>query len=128
MLLLGIDTVEIGRMEQSLKRPRFLARVFGEEEQKELMSRGLPAQSAAACFAAKEAFGKALGVGISGFSLREVQLLHLPNGCPYLFFTGKAAELAAAAGCEFAVSCTHTSRYASSVVAGLRASEGEKAK
>lgn len=128
MLLLGIDTVEIGRIAQSLQTPRFLTRVFGAEEREELIGRGLPAQSAAVCFAAKEAFGKALGIGISGFSLREVQLLHRPNGCPYLFFTGKAAELAAKTGCEFTVSCTHTDRYASSVVAGFPGPEREKAK
>ena len=57
---------------------------LGVQERQQLAARGMAAESAAACFAAKEAFGKALGGGVRGFSLAEVQLLRAPSGrAPY---------------------------------------------
>ena len=61
MIALGIDLLEIDRIRRSLENPRFVRRVFGAQELEQLAARGFPAQSAAACFCAKEAFGKALG-------------------------------------------------------------------
>ena len=115
MVSVGIDLEEVGRIRRSLENPRFCARVFGAEEAAQLAGRGFPAQSAAACFCAKEAFGKALGTGVRGFSLREVQLLRRPSGQPYL--RGRALELARERGLSFSVSVTHTREYAAVVVA-----------
>ena len=118
MVSVGIDLEEVGRIRRSLENPRFCARVFGAEEAAQLAGRGFPAQSAAACFCAKEAFGKALGTGVRGFSLREVQLLRRPSGQPYLYLSGRALELARERGLSFSVSVTHTREYAAVVVAG----------
>lgn len=53
---IGVDVVDIARFEQSLARtPNLAQRLFAESE------RGLPLQSLAARFAAKEALAKALG-------------------------------------------------------------------
>lgn len=118
MLVTGIDLVELTRMEQSMKNERFLLRWYGEEEREELVGRGTPLQSVAAAFAAKEAFSKAVGTGIRGFSLNEVQVLHDELGKPYLYLTGRAAALAA--GMELSLSLTHTDRYAAAVVVGMK--------
>lgn len=106
----GTDLLEIKRIENCLKNPRFLLRVFGERERQELEARGMPPQSAAACFCAKEAFSKVLGTGIRGFSLAEVELLHRESGEPYLHLSGKALSLAE--GLTFSVSISHTDNYA----------------
>ena len=45
------------------------------------------------CFAAKEAVSKALGTGVRGFTLREVELLRDELGKPYYVFSGKAADI-----------------------------------
>ena len=110
--------VEIARIERSLSRPRFLERVFGPEERAALnkKSGSRLAQSAAAAFAAKEAFSKALGTGIRGFGLQEVQLLHDDLGAPCLRLSGRAAAMAAERRLEFAVSVTHTAAFAAAVV------------
>ena len=86
-----------------------------------LKSRGYPApgnrrwiETAAVGFCAKEAFGKAMGTGVRGFRLNEVQLLRLESGAPCLVLSGEAAKLAE--GWRFAVSATHTNEYASVVV------------
>ena len=92
--------------------------MFGREEREELAKKGFSAQSAAVCFCAKEAFGKAMGTGLAGFGWQEVQLLHRPTGQPYLLLTGKAAMLAGDA--ELAVSAAHTRDYATVTVVGER--------
>lgn len=120
MTAIGIDLVEIGRIRKSLQNRRFFHRVFGPLEQQELLGKRNPLSSAAACFAAKEAFSKALGTGIRGFSLEEVQLLHDPLGKPYLQLNGNAAALAREKQLVFCISITHTKEYAAAVVAADR--------
>ncbi len=120
MLSVGIDSVEISRIAKSAKIPRFLEKVYGKKELDELSAKGLPAQSLAACFCAKEAFGKALGTGIRGFKLTEVELLHEKSGKPYLKLSGKARELAERIcknpETDIKVSVTHTRELASVIV------------
>lgn len=116
MLSVGIDLVEIGRIEKSVGSQRFVERVYGKSERAEFARRPNCASSMAAAFAAKEAFSKAIGTGIRGFSLREVELLHDTLGAPYLFLSGKAADIAAGRSLRFCVSVTHTEHYASAVV------------
>lgn len=112
----GIDLVEIDRIEKSLKNPRFLMRFFSERERELFTLKNNNPQTIAANFAAKEAFSKAIGTGISGFELHEVEVLREDNGKPYLSFTGKALDLVSARGLSFSISLTHTKNYASAVV------------
>lgn len=118
MLLTGFDLVEIDRIREAMQRPRFCRRVLGDEEYRQLSLRGFPCQSVAASFCAKEAFGKALGTGISGFALADVQLLRKENGAPYLSLAGEAKRLAQEKNADFSVSVTHTRLYAAAVVVG----------
>lgn len=97
-----------------MKNPRFCERVLGREEYALLARRGFPPQSVAASFCAKEAFSKSLGTGLRGFSPCEAELLRGASGKPFLKLSGRA--LALAGGREYAVSVTHTQRYASAVV------------
>ncbi len=60
MLYTGIDLVRIDRIAKSLQNPRFWTRVFSPPERDFLEQKKDPAPSAAANFAAKEAFAKAL--------------------------------------------------------------------
>lgn len=91
---IGTDLVQIARMEKSLKSEAFWKRVFGEEERALLQSLGEKRQreSAAANFAAKEAFLKAIGTGIGGFALHELQAIRKQDGAPCFLFTGNAAQ------------------------------------
>ena len=118
-ILLGNDLVDITRVERAMRNPRFCRRILGDTEYVQLEKRGFPPQSVAASFCAKEAFSKAIGTGVRGFSLCEVELLRRENGAPYLHFTGRAAELVRALEANFSVSVTHTAQYASVVVAAL---------
>lgn len=118
MLLVGIDLVEINRIEKSIKNPRFCSRVLGKTEYSQLEMRGFPVQSIAASFSAKEAFSKALGTGLRGFSMDEVELLRSADGRPSLSLSGRALEIANSRNLRFSVSVTHTKLYAAAVVIG----------
>lgn len=119
MITTGIDMVKISRMADSVAKDGFAQRYFGDAERAEIAARGDKPQSYAAAFAAKEAFSKALGTGVRGFALKEVELLHRENGAPYLALSGKAAQIAASRGLELSVSITHDGDYAVAMVVGL---------
>lgn len=119
MLSAGIDLVAIDRIEKSMKNPRFCGRILGAEENAQLARRGFPAESVAASFCAKEAFSKAVGTGLRGFSPAEAELLRAETGRPFLKLSGRALQLSG--GREYAVSVTHTARYAAAVVVGMGA-------
>ena len=50
--------------------------------------------TSAANFAAKEAFLKAAGVGLGGFSLGDIQVLRQESGAPFYHLSGTAAAFA----------------------------------
>jgi holo-[acyl-carrier protein] synthase len=92
----GIDLVNIPRMETVLERwgERFVKRVFTEQEAEICRQRANPAASFALRFAAKEAFSKALGLGMRrGIRWRDIEVYHLPGGRPTLKLRGKSSEL-----------------------------------
>lgn len=102
---IGCDLCALDHMEKSLRSPHaaaFVRRVFGEEERQALaLDQGLPdgrsgihrLASAAADFAAKEAFLKAAGTGLrEPFALCEIQALRRENGAPFYHFTGGTAR------------------------------------
>lgn len=112
MVYAGVDLIEISRLKRCVQRPHFMQRVFSEEERNLFLSKGNPLPTIAANFAAKEAFGKAMGTGVRGFSLTEVAALRDGDGRPYLHLTGRAKQLAEQRGMNFSVSISHTKEYA----------------
>ena len=74
------------------------------------------AETAAANFAAKEAFLKACGTGLSGFSMAEIAALRQPSGAPYLEFTGKAARFMSQNHLQAHLSLTHEAGLAGAFV------------
>lgn len=108
---IGTDLELIGRVAELLKNPAFLPRFFGEDERAELARRGNPPSGVCAAFCAKEAYGKALGIGLC-YPLRAVELLHDPGGKPFLKLSGLPAQMAASLGLVFHVSVSHTGQYA----------------
>ncbi len=118
MILNGIDIVEIERIEKSMQNPAFLNRFFSEKERAYFESKKFNPQSVAAAFAAKEAFSKALGTGIRGFSLEEVSVCHDLLGKPYFEFSGNAQRVAEKRKLNLSLSITHTDKVAQASVFG----------
>ena len=116
-VLVGVDLLEIERLERALeRRPRLAERLFTDAERAYAGSRARPGQHLAARFCAKEAVAKALG--LDGWSWRDVELLG-GDGPPELRLYGAAAARAQQLGVQVSVSLTHTGRDAAAVaVAG----------
>lgn len=114
----GIDILEIARIEKSMKSEHFLERVFSQKELMLLKEKNFSAQTAAANFCAKEAFAKAIGTGIRGFSLTEVSILRDSQGEPYIELSGKALELSK--DFSFSVSLSHNDTMAIAVVTAYK--------
>lgn len=110
----GIDTVELVRIEKSLEINGFIEKVYSLKERVLLAGKKNMVPSAAANFAAKEAFSKALGTGVRGFALNEISVLRDSLGAPYIELSGRAKEVAK--GLEFSVSITHTDSVATAIV------------
>jgi len=81
----GIDIVQIARMRTALERhgEAFAARILAQAEWGEWQASRDPARLLAKRFAAKEAFGKALGIGLSPpATLRALAVQHDGQGRP----------------------------------------------
>lgn len=114
ILGVGIDTIEIDRIADVLaRRPRFAERCFTDAERAYCQSRPFPPQHFAARFAAKEAVGKALGIGMRRWLECEVVR---GRGAPGVLLTGRLLERAAALGVwTISLSLTHSRTDAAAV-------------
>jgi holo-[acyl-carrier protein] synthase len=119
LLGIGVDVVRVARFEKWLEKPALLERFFHTEELETALSRGAgTTQSLAARFAAKEAFGKALGTGLAGLSLKDVYVKNNKRGKPELALLGAAKSAFEALGAQRAhLSLSHEKDYAVAVVA-----------
>jgi holo-[acyl-carrier protein] synthase len=112
----GIDLLEIDRMERALERhPRLAERVFTSAEREYAAARVRPGRHLAARFAAKEAVVKALGLS-GGFGFREIEVI--AGEPPTVRLSGRAAE--AARGLRVDVSLTHSRENAAAVAVAER--------
>ena len=109
---LGIDLIEIDRVERALeRRPRLAERLFRPGELDACRDRARPGRHLAARFAAKEAAIKALGGGCGPLDVEVVG-----DPAPRLRLHGRAAVIAADRGVDLAVSLTHSRDNAAAVV------------
>jgi len=80
---IGIDIVQVNRMKRWLDNEQLLERYFHSEEINLAQSRKKNAAlTLAARFAAKEAFGKALGTGLAEIALKDIRVSNKDNGKP----------------------------------------------
>tara|TARA_B100001248_G_C27270475_1_gene402841 strand:+ start:147 stop:530 length:384 start_codon:yes stop_codon:yes gene_type:complete len=90
----GTDIVSIDRIKKSVKNKKFLTRVFNSKEISKCNSVKNLYHCFAKRFAAKEAFSKAFGTGISrGINLNEIIVQNNNAGKPYLIFEGDTQRL-----------------------------------
>src|SRR5438309_11804767 len=110
----GVDLIEIERVRVALARyPGFKARCFTDAEREYCDSRPNPAQHYAGRFAAKEAVGKALGIGVR-FTWREIEIAGRPK--PGVRLSGATARVAKRLGVtQIDVSMTHSRELAAAV-------------
>ncbi len=115
---IGIDTVYIPRMQTWVEKPKLQARFFNKKELKEISTRYHNTEaSLAARFAAKEAFGKALGTGLRGIRLSDILVQSDSKGKPELVLEGSALKALKNSGATKAhLSLSHEHNIASAIV------------
>ena len=113
ILGVGLDLADIERIEKAIQNPRFLERIFSEEERTQIEKKG--AQTAAGYFAAKEAVAKAFGTGFNGFSPWDISVHCDELGKPEVVLRRGALEKLNALGAQMIVSITHTGGMAAAV-------------
>jgi holo-[acyl-carrier protein] synthase len=111
--MVGIDLLDVDRLERALeRRPGLAARLFTEQERAYASTRARPAQHLAARFCAKEAVAKALA--LEAWGPHDVEVTSA-GGAPEVALRGRAAERAAELGVRVDVSLTHTAQTAAAV-------------
>lgn len=120
---IGTDIVQISRVEAALARSeRFAEKVLGPQELEKFRARraknelrGL--RFLATRFSAKEAFSKAVGLGIHmPMTWRSVQILNAPSGKPIIVCSGAMEEFMRQNKLSAQVSITDEADYGVSFV------------
>ena len=91
---IGTDIVDVDRIKNSLKNKNFINRIFNEKEILKCKKINDSINCYAKRFAAKEAFSKALGTGISdGVNFNEIVILNNKSGKPYINIIGQTKKI-----------------------------------
>lgn len=112
--MLGTDIVEISRIKKALENESFKLRVYTSREIEELEKKGVNKYSSyAGRFCAKEAISKAVGTGVRGFNLVDIEILGDELGKPRVYLHGNLKEILAGKNVEISIS--HCKEYATAV-------------
>lgn len=91
---IGIDILDVVRMEKFVQNEHFLDKYFTEYEIAYVSRTRRTTQSLAGIYSAKEAFLKALGIGIGGgIALNEIEIRHENTGKPYISLISSKANI-----------------------------------
>ena len=91
---IGTDIANINRIKKSLKNKDFIDRLFSKNEVKKCSTQINKANCYAKRFAAKEAFSKAIGTGISkGINFNEIIVNNIKSGKPHIKLLGNTKKV-----------------------------------
>lgn len=112
----GIDIVEIGQVNKIKNLEKFLSKFYAVEELKYIQTKVKKDQTIAGMYAAKEAFLKALEIGIGKIPLKEVVVGHKENNSPYIVMNKAITDLLHEYGFNHAdISISHGGDYSVSI-------------
>jgi holo-[acyl-carrier protein] synthase len=117
---IGTDIIQLSRVAGVMERTggRFAQRILGPEEMEKYLARAARSQARglaflATRFAAKEAFSKAIGLGMrSPMTWRAMQTLNAPSGEPLVVTSGVLASWMAERGLSARISISDEHEYA----------------
>ncbi|MEO6604612.1 MAG: holo-ACP synthase [Aeromicrobium sp.] len=115
ILGIGVDVVDLQRFAATLERtPTMRTRLFTDAE------RGLPVESLAGRFAAKEALAKAMGAP-AGLSWQDFEIVNDKHGAPSFLLHGAAPDRLKAMGiATLHLSISHDTSIATAFVVAER--------
>ena len=116
---IGIDMVEIARIEKSMARLGFLKKYFTEKERMLFREHNNNPAKIAGNFSTKEAIVKMFGTGFRNVRLDEIEILRDHFGKPTVHLTGNAIKLSSSLGIDYIhVSISNTDTHVVSVAVG----------
>lgn len=105
---IGSDIIEIERIAIAIDRTKsFLLKIFTEKEIEYFVSKGMKTETIAGNFASKEAISKALGTGVRGFNLKEIEILRDELGKPIVKLSKNIEEKFDLKGSNIYVTISH---------------------
>lgn len=117
ILGVGVDAVEISRVQKSCEKGHFQSRIFTEAEIEQFDKRKV---RAASDFAGKEAVVKVFGTGFSGCFPSDIEILRDEKGAPYVNLYRGAKEIAEGLGItSIQISITNTADLAVAFAVGI---------
>lgn len=111
---IGTDIVFIDRFGELLQKDGFKRKVFTKKEIEYIASRDNKMGTIAGIFAAKEAFLKAIKMGINNFDVKDIEISHDDNNAPYIILHNDIKKY-----CEnkkYDLSISHDGSYAIAIV------------
>ena len=91
---IGTDIANINRIKKSLKNKEFISRIFNKAEVRKCNNQINKANCFSKRFAAKEAFSKAIGTGISkGINFNEIIVHNIKSGKPKIRLLGSTKKI-----------------------------------
>ena len=90
----GVDIVDNNRIRKAIKNQRFINRIFSKDEIKNSKKMNNKIQFYAKRFAAKEAFLKALGIGIrNDINFKDISIKNNKLGKPMIILNNKIQKI-----------------------------------
>lgn len=110
---LGIDIIEISRIEKAINKEGFIKKIFTGDEISYFENIDYNKYTIAGAFAAKEAVSKVLGTGIRGFKWTDIEISRDELGCPGVTLYNNALCIAKDKGISnIDLSISHCKEYA----------------
>lgn len=109
----GVDIVQVDRIQKNIEKQKFIDKVYTEKEKEYLTKRQFSHQTAAGLFAAKEAVSKALGTGILGFNITDIEIVKDEFDKPEILLHNNALKISKDKGIDkINISISHEKDYA----------------
>ena len=114
---IGNDIIEIERIEKAILKEGFKNKVYTERELENIEKRGNRTETYAGIFSAKEAISKAIGTGVRGFSLTDLEILNDDLGKPYVVVSEKLDKILKnkKESYQIEISISHSKKYATAM-------------
>ncbi len=117
ILGIGNDIIEIERVEKAILKEGFKNKVYTQKELENIEKRGNRTETYAGIFSAKEAISKAIGTGVRGFSLTDLEILNDDLGKPYVVVSEKLDKILKTKKEDYQIeiSISHSRKYATAM-------------
>lgn len=114
---MGNDIIEIERIKKAIAKVSFKEKVFTKKELENILKRGDRVESYAGVFSAKEAISKAIGLGVRGYILTDIEILNDELGKPFVLLSAKLDKIIMEKFGEYKIeiSISHSKQFATAI-------------